>query len=229
MLDYYSILGVPTFASKDEIKQAYREQIKFFHPDAFQVSPEIAYQKTRLLNEAYSVLNDDGKRKVYDQLLFSQIQRENGKKKADEGEGTARETKQEKRKVQIKFPSWLWKYLFALSILLVLILSIQCHNLWVKGTNIEKENESLEYENGILQSRISTKEQTIQDLSSNYANVQQDLEFWEDHAVFVTESGVKYHRKNCQYVNWERFWIYNVENAIYKGYSPCSVCDPPTR
>ena len=36
MLNFYNILGVPENATKEQIKKAYREQIKFFHPDVFQ-------------------------------------------------------------------------------------------------------------------------------------------------------------------------------------------------
>lgn len=65
-MTYYDILGVPETASFEEIKQAYRAQIKFFHPDVFQENPEIAEIKTQQLNEAYDVLGDQQKRQEYD-------------------------------------------------------------------------------------------------------------------------------------------------------------------
>lgn len=65
-MTYYDILGVPYNATADQIKRAYREQIRFFHPDVFQGSEDVAKIKTQQLNEAYAVLSDPGKRAVYD-------------------------------------------------------------------------------------------------------------------------------------------------------------------
>ena len=44
--------------------------------------------------------------------------------------------------------------------------------------------------------------------------------------VHVTETGSKYHRKNCTYLS-SNIEITLIE-AIEKGYTPCSRCDPPT-
>ena len=56
-----------------------------------------------------------------------------------------------------------------------------------------------------------------------------ELDFWGDYAVIVTENGEKYHTYGCQYIKGRSFWIYNVEAAISRGYEPCSVCEPPRR
>lgn len=107
---------------------------------------------------------------------------------------------------------------------------------WVDHENLQSQVETLQkrYQTAssardkyMEQAEAAEDELAIVKLENLDAKL--ELEFWEENAVFVTESGWKYHRKDCQYVNWEKFWIYNVENAIYKGYSPCSVCDPPTR
>ena len=65
MLNYYDLLGVPTFFATDhEIREAYLKQMKFFHPDVFSGSPEIAEFKSQQLNEAYGVLKDATRRKT---------------------------------------------------------------------------------------------------------------------------------------------------------------------
>ncbi len=64
--DYYSTLGVNKNASDDEIKSAYRQMAKKYHPD-LNKTPEAA-EKFKEVNEAYSVLSDKQKRANYDQF-----------------------------------------------------------------------------------------------------------------------------------------------------------------
>lgn len=61
--DYYSILGVSRTADADEIKKAYRKLARQHHPDAG--GDEAKFKQ---INEAYEVLSDDKKRKMYDQF-----------------------------------------------------------------------------------------------------------------------------------------------------------------
>lgn len=62
--DYYDILGVDRNATKTEIKKAYRKLALKYHPDK-NPSKE-AEEKFKQISEAYAVLSDDEKRKMYD-------------------------------------------------------------------------------------------------------------------------------------------------------------------
>lgn len=62
MKNYYDILGVSKNATQDEIKKAFREMSKKYHPDR----PSGDEAKFKEINEAYSVLGDETKRKEYD-------------------------------------------------------------------------------------------------------------------------------------------------------------------
>ena len=65
--DYYKILGVEKSASAEEIKKAYRELAKKYHPDK-NPGDRNAEEKFKEVGEAYEVLKDPDKRKKYDTL-----------------------------------------------------------------------------------------------------------------------------------------------------------------
>src|SRR4051794_27448300 len=64
--DYYQLLGVNKKADEKDIKSAYRKLARKLHPD---VNPndKTAEAKFKEISEAYDVLGDPEKRKLYDQ------------------------------------------------------------------------------------------------------------------------------------------------------------------
>ena len=65
--DYYEILGISKSVSEDEIKKAYRKMAVKYHPDK-NPDDKQAEEKFKKITEAYDVLSDPEKRKVYDQF-----------------------------------------------------------------------------------------------------------------------------------------------------------------
>ena len=63
MIDYYKILGVPKTATEEEIKKAYRELAKKWHPDKNNGTETEMFKN---ITEAYNILSDERKRKEYD-------------------------------------------------------------------------------------------------------------------------------------------------------------------
>ncbi|WP_319378276.1 molecular chaperone DnaJ [uncultured Methanocorpusculum sp.] len=63
---YYDVLGLPRNATETDIKKAYRNLAKKYHPDI--CKDPGAEEKFKSINEAYDVLSDETKRQQYDQL-----------------------------------------------------------------------------------------------------------------------------------------------------------------
>lgn len=67
--DYYEVLGVSKSANENDIKQAYRKLAREHHPDMVKDGDKkAAEERFKEINEAYQILSDPQKRKMYDQF-----------------------------------------------------------------------------------------------------------------------------------------------------------------
>jgi hypothetical protein len=71
---YYALLGLHPSASVIEIRRAYRELSKRYHPDTTELPASVATEKFQKLNEAYATLSNPERREAYDQTIrYSRI------------------------------------------------------------------------------------------------------------------------------------------------------------
>jgi curved DNA-binding protein CbpA len=99
--DYYALLGVPRGANGSVVRQAYYAQSRRFHPDANRhLDEDVRTASERIakrVTEAYSILRDPRRRKVYDERLQAeaagprmplvQVQAEAGRRASQEQHG----------------------------------------------------------------------------------------------------------------------------------------------
>lgn len=83
--DYYDVLGISRNADEKEIKRAYRKLAKKYHPDS-NPGDKQAEKNFKEVTEAYNVLSDAEKKKLYDQFGFAAFEEGMGK---DNGSGGA--------------------------------------------------------------------------------------------------------------------------------------------
>ena len=76
--DYYEILGISPNASSEDIKKAYRRLAVKYHPDKNRENSKEAEEKFKEVSEAYKILSDGEKRKIYDEYGHAGLQADIG-------------------------------------------------------------------------------------------------------------------------------------------------------
>ncbi|XP_028170085.1 dnaJ homolog subfamily B member 6 isoform X4 [Ostrinia nubilalis] len=82
MVDYYRILGVTKTATETEIKKAYRKLALKWHPDKNPDNADEANRRFKEISEAYEVLSDERKRRMYDQYGKEGLNNSRGRRSA---------------------------------------------------------------------------------------------------------------------------------------------------
>ena len=68
-MNYYEILGVKKTASQEEIKKAYKNLVKKYHPDIYKGDKTFAQKKTAAINVAYETLSNPETKNEYDEQI----------------------------------------------------------------------------------------------------------------------------------------------------------------
>ncbi|KKM94677.1 hypothetical protein LCGC14_1195890 [marine sediment metagenome] len=76
--DYYETLGISRDVSSEDIKKAYRRLAVKYHPDKNRDNSKEAEEKFKEVSEAYKILSDGEKRKIYDQYGHAGLQADLG-------------------------------------------------------------------------------------------------------------------------------------------------------
>jgi curved DNA-binding protein CbpA len=84
MKNFYKILGVLDDAEDIVIRAAYKALAQRYHPDKWKGDPTTANQRMADINEAYSVLSDESKRKQYDKEFFNFNSRNDAENNSDD-------------------------------------------------------------------------------------------------------------------------------------------------
>ncbi len=95
----YAILGVSVYATDLEIKRAYRDLVKRYHPD--RRSPESSHEQIVAINYAYDILSDPEKRAQYDRG-FASLYATSQQQEEDPMEAYKREYKRKRREREKK-------------------------------------------------------------------------------------------------------------------------------
>ena len=125
--DYYKILGLQNSnVTTEQIKQAYREQAKKYHPD-INTTSKFSEERFKDINEAYKILSNTSTKRKYDRMWNSRI----GKKQKN-----SEQTKREKKSI---FSEFFQMFFGEIKNNKVKSKNVKDNKAPIKGENIETE------------------------------------------------------------------------------------------
>lgn len=233
-MTYYDILGVPRYATSDQIKTAYREQMKFFHPDVFDGSPYVADVKSKQLNEAYAILSSPPKRYEYDKKLYADDQSylQNVLKSRDDLRAQSAKDKSDNEKsitfVRSELEKATRKYRnfrgFAILFMFAIVLAFCIYAS--SGSTPAIDSARSEGYNAGFKAGLDAFAESEPESEAASAVSDEPLSEYDSRPVWITPSGSKYHLRSCSAISGhevERTIRIEAEKA---GYTACSKCKP---
>lgn len=210
-MTYYDVLNVPCDATEEEIKTAYRNMLKAFHPDYYTGDKAFAENMTQRIVEAYSVLKNPEQRRRYDDTISinkgsskSGFESASDNTKVNDTESPENPPQPSERTRRIRPSVVLSLFVLAVSIYAALSLG---------GQFRPSSNETPTWDE--IYSTVQSQEEDSQE------------EKQPRQIVYITENGTKYHREWCSTLARSKKYTVFLTPELIKDYGPCSVCDPP--
>lgn len=91
MKNFYEVLNIKKTADQNEIKSAFINLVKKYHPDTFDGDKDFAIKMTSQITEAYNTLKDKTLRKKYDDIILATEQSLNPKQKEQKEKQTLKQ------------------------------------------------------------------------------------------------------------------------------------------
>lgn len=104
--NYYELLGIPNNAVKSEIKRAYRKLALKWHPDKNPANSIEANQRFKEICEAYQILFDDRRRRIYDHERYRRAFDNNNNNYNNNGSGGKPQQQQQTQSFFSGFNQW---------------------------------------------------------------------------------------------------------------------------
>lgn len=119
-----------------------------------------------------------------------------------------------------------------LSLLIVLAVgfgilqTVSVQKLKTEVTDLEKQITTKESTMLHLEKQIVRLNADIRSLNRDIASYEKLASFVDDYVVLIEDDGTNlYHKFSCYKFRGDSFWVYNTENAVQQGFSPCPICN----
>lgn len=90
----------------------------------------------------------------------------------------------------------------------------------VSSLHNEIDRQKKQYEE-----QLNNYQQDKYNLEDKLNKINAEYQFYHQYAVITTLTGYRYHKYGCYHLNNDNgFYIYNIDNAAFQGYTPCLDC-----
>lgn len=137
---------------------------------------------------------------------------------------TQPQTENEEKKEVIEKKKGIKRFLPFLCLICLICSLIGNMTLYSSNTNLIKKNNDLQSRVEYWKHWHDVEDEHAEKLAAENYKMRDEYNFYHNNAVIVTEYGYRYHRYGCSHTYDCAYWIYNIENAEYQGYTPCKDC-----
>ncbi len=112
--------------------------------------------------------------------------------------------------------------------LMIALIAVSCVAVILAGTTIFTSVKFKSAKESIAsqQSTIASQQSTIDGLNETINDYKPKAEFMDEYVVIVVEGDTKYYHKfGCPAIADKTFWVFNVNYAVYQGYTADPYCD----